>query len=397
MNFSADVIIAGAGPAGCTAAYYLSGKGVRVLVLEKESFPRYKSCGGGLTYKTTRVLPYNISTVIEKEVKKVTFSSKFKEEFTKSSDSVLITTVMRNSFDAFLLDKAIHEGAEIKYGVKVTSVTNEVSHVRVQSSQGDYTAKLMIGADGANSITARMAGLIMRNMYMGFAIEYELEVSPAIMDKYSETIHLDWGTLPTGYAWIFPKKDHLSIGVGCHQSLAPYLKKYYNKFIDYKELGSARVISMKGHPLPSGNIRNMISAGSVLLAGDAAGLVDPLTGEGLYYAICSGRIAAECSLEYLNGKSHDLSNYRQAINKELMPELTAAKSLLYYFNAYPSWVHNYIKEGRNSWNNFCKVLRGDLSYCSLPEKLGKYKSLWSPVSHVAQIIAFGKRKTFRMK
>lgn len=396
MNFSADVIIAGAGPAGSTAAYYLSRKGVRVLILEKEFFPRYKSCGGGLTYKTTRMLPYDISTVIEREVKKLTFSSKYKEEFTKSSDNVLITTVMRDRFDAFLLERAINEGTEIKYGVKVTSVINEGSYARVHSNRGDYTAKLMIGADGANSITARMEGLTMRNMYMGFAIEYELEVSPAIMDKHSGTIHLDWGTLPTGYAWIFPKKDHISVGVGCHQSLAPHLKKYYSKFIANKGIGPARVISVKGHPLPSGNMENIISSGSVLLAGDAAGLVDPLTGEGLYYAISSGRIAAECSFEYLNGNRHDLSGYPQAVNKELIPELTAAKSLLYYFNAYPSWVHNYIKEGKNGWNNFCQVLTGDLSYCSLPDKLGKYKSLWKPVSHVAQLIAYGKRKMFRM-
>jgi len=397
MNFSADVIIAGGGPAGSSAAYYLSRKGVSVLVLEKETFPRYKSCGGGLTYKTTRNLPFDISPVIEKEIHDMTFSVRFKEEFTKRSEDLLITTVMRDHFDSYLLEKAVMEGAEVKYGVKVISGINESSYVRVHTNSGDFISRVLIGADGANSITSSMAGLSMRNMYTGFAIEYELEVSPAIMDQLSGSIHLDWGTFPSGYAWIFPKKNHISVGVGCHQSLAPYLKKYYSKFVTYKGIESSRVISVKGHPLPSGNIGNIISSGSVILAGDAAGLVDPLAGEGLYYALSSGRLAGEHSFEYIDGRVSDMSGYQQSINKELMPELMEAKSLLRYFNAFPLSVHHYIKDGRNGWKNFCKVLKGELPYHKLPYKLGKYQCLWKPGSRIAQMIAYGKMKTFRMR
>lgn len=396
MNLAADVIIAGAGPAGSIAAYYLAKQGIRVLILEKETFPRYKSCGGGLTQKTRKIIPFDIGPVIEREIREMAFTIRFRNEFRKKSNEALITTVMRDQFDHYLLEQAVKQGAEVRFNVKALSVITEGYHVEVHTTAGDFKSRLLIAADGAKSTIARSLCLMEKNIYRGFAVEYELRLPPGELDRFGNTIYLDWGTVPTGYAWLFPKKDHISVGVGCINDLVPCLKHYYEQFIENSGIQIEKVLSMKGHALLSSQSGNKITAGYTLLAGDAAGLTDPMTGEGIYYAIRSGEIAAEFAIDFIRGKHSDIRIYQKRIEKELMPELSAAWPLLYYFNAWPSVIHNYIRNGKNGWKNFVQVLEGKLTYKRIPKKLKNLRFLFGPVSKIAQLISFIKRKTFRM-
>ncbi|MEI7662079.1 MAG: geranylgeranyl reductase family protein, partial [Bacteroidota bacterium] len=211
MTTDADVIIAGAGPAGSIAAYELAMKGVSVLILEKSQFPRYKVCGAGLTHKILREIPFDVSSVFETRIHNIIFSSGFRDVFTRSSDEPLIYCTMRDKFDAFLVSKAVEAGAKINYGEKVTQVkqTNDFAEVFTQSRS--YRGRLVIGAEGATSAVARSAGL-RDNIMAGLAWEAEVKVDPLTVKRFSQTLFLDWGAFPGGYGWVFPKGDHFSIG-----------------------------------------------------------------------------------------------------------------------------------------------------------------------------------------
>jgi geranylgeranyl reductase family protein len=219
MTTDADVIIAGAGPAGSIAAYELARRGVSVLILEKSKFPRYKVCGAGITHKTLQEIPYDVSPVFETQIYTFIFSSSFKDVFARSSADPMIYCTMRDKLDAFMLEKAITAGARVQYGENVMEVNQDPTSVSVNTRSGVFRSKLIIGADGASSAVARSAGLG-ENIMPGLAWEAEVKTDPSAVISFSKTVFLDWGTFPGGYGWVFPKTDHFSIGVGGLASLS---------------------------------------------------------------------------------------------------------------------------------------------------------------------------------
>jgi len=159
MTTDAEVIIAGAGPAGSLAAYELATRGVSVLILEKSQFPRYKVCGAGLTYKILREIPFDVSPVLETTIHSIVFSSGFREGFTRTSDQPMLFCSNRDAFDDFLLKKAVEAGARVIHGEKVMEVSQGQELVTVLTRNATYRSSLLIGTDGASSTVARSAGL----------------------------------------------------------------------------------------------------------------------------------------------------------------------------------------------------------------------------------------------
>jgi len=165
-----DVIIIGAGPAGSTLAYELAGRSLKVCLVEKEKFPRYKPCGGGLTLKTVKLLPFDISELIEDEIHSVTISYNFQKEFTKRSEKPLTFMVMRDRFDYFLVQKAVEKGAKLYEEAKVEKISQTNGGVNVfLSDKRTLKCAILVGADGALGLTARAAGLE-KNFYYGVAL-----------------------------------------------------------------------------------------------------------------------------------------------------------------------------------------------------------------------------------
>lgn len=286
-----DVIIAGAGPAGSTAAFILGEAGWNVLVLEKEKLPRYKACGGGISGHLLEQFPFSFENIIESKVKQVTYVLG-KDEMSLALPDKSIFMVMRDNFDAYILK---HASAKICTGSPVRTVEEMDDRVVVTTRSGErYEGRYLIGADGANSIVARSVGLRKKRRPPG-AIEVEATVSPEVMERFRDHPMFVFGEIRLGYLWVFPKDDHLSVGIG---SLGPkpgemqsVLRKVMARFgiaIDGQQ--------MHGHPLPIYLGHEKLSTRRVLLAGDAAGLVDPLTGEGIRLAVYSGKLAAQTLL-----------------------------------------------------------------------------------------------------
>ncbi len=392
-----DVLIVGAGPAGSIAAYYLAQQGVNVIIIDKAIFPRYKSCGGGLTEKVFNILPFDVNEVVEKEIFSMSFSHKFDKIFYKKTEKCLVKTVMRDAFDDLLIKKAIEKGALFMPNTEFRKFEQNYDFVLSETKTGTIKSKIILGANGALSLIPRSININNSGTIRGFGIEYEIEVSQKDFEKYENNIHLDWGSIPSGYAWIFPKKSHLSIGVGTSDKYSILLKDYYKEFVDKMGLDIKKTISVKGHNIPSRDLKSNIYLGSVILAGDAAGLTDPFTGEGIYYAIRSGELAAKAIIEKLANNINAFENYQKAINDEIMTELCATIPLMCHFNAIPSVIHNYINNGKNGWKNFCKVVVGELSYTVFEKKFGRLQFLWTPAWKMAKVISRIKGLIYIMK
>ncbi|MEJ2598506.1 MAG: geranylgeranyl reductase family protein [Anaerolineales bacterium] len=284
-----DVIVVGSGPAGATAAYYLGEAGLSVLVIEKENLPRYKTCGGGLSSRFLREnFPFSFDTILSSDVKAVTY------DMGEFSVTVPVRPgemgmVMRADLDRHILS---HARVSLQQGDPVKRVEENTDEVLVTSRQGKtYRTRYLIGADGANSVVAHETGL-RQEKELAAAIEVEVQVDTQTQQVFQGRPVFIFGEMRYGYLWIFPKADHLSVGIaalhpkrGELQSRLKEVMKRYGIPIEN--------VPFHGHPIPIFSKYQSISTKRVLLVGDAAGLADPLSGEGIRYAIKSGRLASQ--------------------------------------------------------------------------------------------------------
>jgi geranylgeranyl reductase family protein len=296
-----DVAVIGAGPAGSVTAIHLARAGKRVLLLDKATFPRDKPCGGGLTLRAVRQLPVDPAPVVEHEVDRMTFRLGWHSRFDRTGKrGPFVLMTQRRRLDAYLAEQAVAAGAEFRDGTKV--------------DPREVDAEVIVGADGANGTTAKTLGL-------GGPITHGVafEGNAPFDERFRGLAFIELGTIPGGYGWVFPKGDHVNYGVGGWEAEGPRLREHLAELCRRHGIDADSLENVRGHRLPLRRDGFVPARGKTLLVGDAAGLVDPLTGDGMYEAFVSARLASEAVLDVLAGKTETVEPYTERLARALGP------------------------------------------------------------------------------
>lgn len=372
-----DAIVVGAGPAGNLAAYKLATAGCRVLLLEKEKLPRYKACGGGVVLRAAQALPFPLpegEAVVADRISQLRLTLNLDRPFLLERDPPPLLMTMRSAFDEFTARRAVEAGASLKDGLAVRRVEESRQEVRCETAAGVFVGQFLIAADGANSIVARSTAPF-RPPACGVALEAELYLkTDRLLAGYVGRAEFDFNVLPRGYGWIFPKADHLSAGVFTQHARLPDIRRHCEVYLQRKGLAGEVAHSLvRGHPVPLGPPTRRLHSERILLAGDAAGLVDPLTGEGISYAIRSGLLAADSILESLRAPGTSLASYSAGVRASLVPDIKLASLAarpLYWF---PFLSYRSLERNRALGQGLIDVFEGKTTYGKLLRKL-----VWKP-------------------
>ena len=291
-----DVLVVGAGPAGSATAIRLARGGAGVLLADKAQFPRDKPCGGGLTGRALRQAPCDITPVVEHVVDRFRLRLRFRAEFERAAGEPLILMTQRRRLDAHLVEQAAAAGADVRDGARLDDIAVTPEAVTATVAGEQIVADILVGADGANGPVAKATGLA-GGISHGVALEGNVSWDDIDPDRYRGTAVVELGQPAGGYGWVFPKGDHANLGVGGWGSEGPALRAHLRHLCAAHGVPADVLVDVRGHRLPMRlPSATCPASGRVLLVGDAAGLVDPLSGDGIYEAFASARLAAEAIL-----------------------------------------------------------------------------------------------------
>ena len=369
-----DVLIVGAGPAGAACAIKLANSGLAVALLDKAFFPRDKTCGDALSIDVVNQLAM-LSEELAAEFKALAAKvpSYGVKIFPPNNQHVDIPFVYKSQnscgyicqrldFDNLLFQHLKgYDNIQVFENCTVDKIERQLGGIKVQTSLGEFTAEIIVGADGAHSIVSKHLGSIKvekKHYSAGLRVYYE-GVTSFHEDNYIE-LHFFQDILP-GYLWVFPLPDNkANVGIGVLSSvvsekkinLKASLQKLLETAPNLKErFKDARPLeTVKGYGLPLGSKQRNISGERFLLTGDAASLIDPFSGEGIGNAIRSGRVAAEHILncfEKQNFSAQFNLAYDKEIYRRMWKELKVSHSLQKLCR-YP-WLFNFVvKKGNQS-------------------------------------------------
>jgi geranylgeranyl reductase family protein len=361
-----DVAVVGAGPAGATAARELARRGVRVVLLERAALPRYKTCGGGVVARGLALLPPDADAAVERRYAHADLHlSDAGLAFRAARAAPIVAMAMRDRLDERLAQAAARAGAELRAPCPVRGVRVERDRVRLDTERGPLTAAFVIAADGATGATARQLGWPDGRVLIP-ALEYEVQTDDATFARLAAAPRFDVGVVPAGYAWVFPKAAHLSVGVLSARrgrsaaGLRPAIEGY---------LATLGIVALAherhGYVIPVRPRRAPLGRGRALLLGDAAGLADPVTAEGISLAAWSGRAAAAALAGGGLDPERAAARYRAAL-RPLLAELRLARALagaLYRWPRARHWLFR--RAGQRFVDAMTDVFSGSRTYRGL--------------------------------
>jgi len=383
-----DVIVVGAGPAGSTAARECASRGLSVLLLDKAAFPRDKPCGGGVTVRAADLLPFEITPVVERVVSGVHLTLRQSRGLTRHSSKELMYLTQRRRLDAFLVERALSAGATLRERAAVREVERYPSRVVVRTNDETYEGSALVAADGANGQTARLAGIEVKFWHQ-VALEANVTPPSGVPERWRDMVGLDIGGVPGGFGWIFPKGDHLNIGIGGWWYVGARLREGLDRLVRFYGFDSSDLWGLQGHRLPIRRSTSPLAEGNVLLVGDAAGLIDPIVDEGIFAAIWSGRAAAHHLAAHAAGEAPDLSGYRRDVERALLPELSVSRQFHDLFHLAPRFFVGVERRTSILWALACRLLRGEQTYVDVMKmhpKLGTVIDFVSDLVRVSPIL-----------
>jgi geranylgeranyl reductase family protein len=354
-----DAIVIGAGPAGSVTAHRLAAAGASVLLLDKARFPRDKPCGGGLTIRAVKELPFTVDPVVEHVVDCLRLRLRYGPSYERRSERPLILMTQRRMLDAYLAEQASAAGAEFRDGAKVTAAARSREGYEVTVGAETVHARTVVGADGANGVSARQLALGGRPVY-GVALEGNLANTELGGETYERTAVIELATVPGGYGWIFPKGDHANFGVGGWARTGPSLRDHLRVLCRRHQIDERKLESVRGHRLPLRPPEGPLARGRAVLVGDAAGLVDPISGDGMYEAFVSARLASDAVSDVLAGRAASVDAYDGRLRGALARLTAASWNGKLAFDRFPRIAFE-LSRPRFVWPVVENILRGELT------------------------------------
>jgi geranylgeranyl reductase family protein len=346
-----DVAVVGGGPAGLAAAHAAASRGARTLVLERAEHPRYKTCGGGLIGASLRALPEGLDVPARDRINRATFTLNGRRPITRTARGVLLDMVQRDEFDAALCRAAQAAGATVRGRTTVRAIEQTDDAVRIRVAGGDdVQARAVIGADGSAGITGRSVGVRYHQVDLG--LEVDVPTPPDQTSGWRGRLLIDCGPLPGSYGWVFPKGDLLTVGVIASRGQGEQTRSYLSRFLTRLGLADIEPVHDSGHLTRCRADDSPLRRGRVLIAGDAAGLLEPWTREGISFALRSGALAGAAAA------SGDLETYESTVEAQLVPLMRAGRRLLRLFEAHPGYWHAALATPPG-WRLFSRFCRGD--------------------------------------
>ncbi len=363
MKTAFDVAVVGAGPAGTAAALRLAAGGARVVLLEKHTLPRPKVCGGGLVGRARHHLPPGIELPIQRACRTVEIRHG-DLRLPVTDTEPLIELAMRAPLDAALAAAAARAGCDVRDGCEVEALERRGSEIALATSAGEVRARSVVAADGVHSPTARLAGW--REPLVAIpALEAEVEVAPDSLGDRARNSVFDFGIVPAGYGWTFPKAAHLSAGVLTTSHGRGGLRRELDRYLAHLGLSHARC-DVRGWLIPNRPRAGGFARDGVLVTGDAAGLADPVTFEGISLALWSGRLAAESWLASGGDPLVADRAYERALAREILPELRIARAWARVLYQHPRIARHLLQRvGQPLARGMIEVVAGRTSYRQL--------------------------------
>ncbi|PKN76466.1 MAG: hypothetical protein CVU52_04695 [Deltaproteobacteria bacterium HGW-Deltaproteobacteria-10] len=338
---------------------------MNTLALEKKTMPRHKTCAGGIPAKVVDLLDFDFSAAIEQEINGAVISYRQIKSVEMPREENLGYVVNRAVFDHLLALRAGRAGAAINEGETVRTISKHDHLIEVKTNRSTYRCRALIGADGAQGITTRILGCSAPPASIG--LEVYVPCEHALIRNHVHKLGFYFGYLPDGYGWIFPRRQDASIGIGIPMKYARRARSLLVDFLEALGLPRDPALHAKGHALPlfSPLTRRPFCRGNILLAGDAASFVDPVTGEGIYWALKSGEEAARAISATLATGKHAAGVYTAALGRHILPELRAAWKVSLPLNAFPQASFNFFQSNERIRKMHFQVMAGHLSYIDL--------------------------------
>lgn len=358
-----DVAVVGAGPAGAMAGYEAARAGASVVILERAELPRYKTCGGGLTAVSLATLPPEVDVPVSSIATRAEFTLRGGRHLARANANPLLRMVNRADFDAELVRVSVASGAELMAPALVRSIDISDTSAISLSDGRVVRARVIVGADGTGGPVARLLSPSYSQVDVG--LEVEVRCPPEARERWDGSLLIDWGPLPGSYAWVFPKGDVLTVGVIGDRSSGAELRGYLADFTASVGLADAEVVVSSGHLTRCRAAGSPLASASVLMAGDAAGLLEPWTREGISFALRSGRVAGVAAAAMarlpLADRAARADEYAGEITATLGAEVAAGAAFLSAFARRPLLFHRLIATPPG-WAVFRRIVSGQTSF-----------------------------------
>ena len=365
-----DIIVIGGGLSGSSTALNLSKKGYSVLIIEKEKFGDIKACAGGMASSMKNFIPLDIDQAIESKIKNVEFRWKsFDNVVADISGESPFWIIRREKLDKLLLDEALKYGSEILRPAEVEKITSQNKNWIIKcSNKIIYKSQFLVIADGSQSQWAEYFKLGPRKLKFANTIALRLKGAGNIP---RDAVRFEFGFVKYGFAWAFPLKDSVNIGLGTFINNKP-LKDENLNFKIVKSFGfedfSFKAVHKK---LRIWNGIHKLNGDRVLVVGDAASLCDPFLAEGIRPSLISSYYAAESIDQCLSSKNNDLNNYSTNINNEWGKSMAWGKRIAQIFYRFPRTGYQLGVKRKTAPKRIAQILSGEMNYEDIAKRVIK--------------------------